>query len=47
MTPGAGGGAPREPFRHPSALAAACVGVIAGYGTDSYVLAIDALSRRP
>jgi len=30
----------REPFRHKSLLAAACKGVIAGFGLDSYRLAI-------
>ena len=33
----------REPFRHHSCLAAACRGVIAGFGLDSYRLAIEAL----
>jgi 3-dehydroquinate dehydratase-2 len=33
----------REPFRHQSLLAAACRGVIAGFGMDSYRLAIEAL----
>ena len=32
----------REPFRHKSLLAAACKGVIAGFGMDSYRLAIEA-----
>lgn len=36
----------REPFRHHSAIAAACVGVIAGFGFDSYRLAIEALRAR-
>lgn len=36
----------REPFRHRSMLAAACVGVIAGFGAQSYVLAIDGLAAR-
>jgi len=33
----------REPFRHKSLLSAACKGVIAGFGMDSYRLAIEAL----
>ena len=33
----------REEFRHTSVLASACVGVIAGFGLDSYRLAIEAL----
>lgn len=33
----------REPFRHHSTIAAACRGVIAGFGFDSYRLAIEAL----
>lgn len=35
----------REEFRHHSALAPVCLGVIAGFGRDSYFLAIDALIR--
>jgi len=35
----------REPFRHTSVLAAACVGVVAGFGADSYLLALDGLLR--
>jgi 3-dehydroquinate dehydratase-2 len=31
----------REPFRHQSMLAGACKGVIAGFGFDSYRLAIE------
>ncbi len=33
----------REAFRHHSMLAPACVGVIAGFGWRSYLLAMDAL----
>lgn len=33
----------REPERHHSAIAPACVGMIAGFGLDSYRLAIEAL----
>ena len=33
----------REPFRHKSLMAAACKGVIAGLGMDSYRLAIEAI----
>lgn len=33
----------REPFRHRSLLAAACRGVICGFGLDSYRLAIEGL----
>ena len=33
----------REPFRHKSLLSAACKGVIAGFGMDSYRLAIEAV----
>jgi len=35
----------REEFRHHSALAPVCLGVIAGFGRNSYFLAIDALIR--
>ncbi len=33
----------REEFRHKSMISAACLGVIAGFGLDSYRLAIEAL----
>lgn len=33
----------REEFRHVSMLSAACVGVICGFGMDSYRLAVEAL----
>lgn len=33
----------REEFRHRSMISAACVGVICGFGLDSYRLAVDAL----
>ncbi len=36
----------REPFRHHSMLSAACVGVICGFGLDSYRLAIEAIKER-
>ena len=32
----------REPFRHKSVIAPACRGVIAGFGLQSYLLALDA-----
>ena len=35
----------REDFRHTSLLSGVCVGVVAGFGIDSYRLAIDALLR--
>lgn len=34
----------REPFRHQSLLSAVCKGVIAGFGMDSYRLAVEALA---
>lgn len=36
----------REPFRHHSLIAAACVGVISGFGLDSYRLAVEAILAR-
>lgn len=38
--------AAREPFRHTSLIAAACIGYVAGFGVDGYRLGILALSRR-
>lgn len=35
----------REEFRHTSVLTPVCVGVVAGFGVDSYVVALDALVR--
>lgn len=35
----------REPFRHTSVLSAVCLGVVAGFGRDSYAVALDALIR--
>ena len=35
----------RETFRHTSVIAAACLGIVAGFGRDSYVVALDALVR--
>lgn len=35
----------REEFRHKSMLAPVCLGVIAGFGRDSYFLGVDALIR--
>lgn len=36
----------RESFRHTSMIAAACVGIIAGFGMDSYRLAVEAIVER-
>lgn len=36
----------REDFRHRSLIGAVCQGVIAGFGTDSYRLAVEALTKR-
>lgn len=35
----------REAYRHVSRVAAACVGRVAGFGGDSYVLALEGLVR--
>lgn len=35
----------REEFRHHSMLSAVCLGVIAGFGVDSYRLALEALKK--
>jgi 3-dehydroquinate dehydratase-2 len=35
----------REPFRHQSHVARACVGRVAGFGADSYELALEGLVR--
>jgi 3-dehydroquinate dehydratase-2 len=37
----------REAYRHTSMIAAACKGVIAGFGMDAYRLAIEALTAQP
>jgi 3-dehydroquinate dehydratase-2 len=36
----------REEFRHTSVISAVATGVIAGFGFDSYVLALDLIARR-
>jgi 3-dehydroquinate dehydratase-2 len=35
----------REPFRRESMIAPVCVGVVAGFGRDSYFVALDGLMR--
>ncbi len=37
----------REPFRHKSMISSACLGVICGFGLDSYRLAVEALKALP
>ncbi len=36
----------REEFRHHSMISPACLGVIAGFGLDSYRLAVEAIVRK-
>ena len=36
----------REEFRHTSVIAPACLGVVCGFGGDSYLLALEGLVRR-
>ena len=36
----------REEFRHNSVISAVATGVIAGFGFDSYLLALDAINRK-
>lgn len=36
----------REEFRHKSMISCACLGVICGFGLDSYRLAVEALTKR-
>jgi 3-dehydroquinate dehydratase-2 len=36
----------REEFRHTSVISAVATGVIAGFGFDSYLLALDVVARR-
>ena len=36
----------REAFRHPSAISPAAAGIVVGFGTDGYRMAVDALVRK-
>ena len=36
----------RETFRHQSLIAPVCRGIVAGFGTDSYRLAVEALRKK-
>jgi len=36
----------REEFRHTSVISGVATGVIAGFGFDSYSLAVDAINRK-
>jgi 3-dehydroquinate dehydratase-2 len=36
----------REPFRHTSVLAPVCLGVVAGFGRNSYFVALEAILRQ-
>ena len=36
----------REEFRHHSMISCACIGVICGFGLDSYRLAVEALLQK-
>jgi 3-dehydroquinate dehydratase II len=36
----------REPFRHRSMTAPACIGKVAGFGADSYLVGLLALTLR-
>jgi 3-dehydroquinate dehydratase-2 len=35
----------REAYRHASKVAPACVAKVSGFGTDSYILALEGLVR--
>jgi 3-dehydroquinate dehydratase II len=39
--------AAREEFRHADIVATACMGLIAGFGWRSYLMALDAVAARP